>query len=90
MPTPEESAYHARTSGGRLRGRFTADGAEVSPPLIWSAPPAKTQMLALVVEGRDAPALHPLIHAILWGIDRTEHSLSEGAVARQYRQRLDR
>lgn len=66
---------------GRLPDRFTADGAGISPPLIWNAPPAGTQMLALVVEDPDAPAPHPLIHAILWGIDPTEHGLAEGALA---------
>lgn len=68
-------------AGGRLPDRFTADGAGVSPPLIWDAPPAGTKMLALVVEDPDAPAPHPLIHAILWGIDPTERGLAEGALA---------
>lgn len=68
-------------AGGRLPDRFTADGAGVSPPLIWNAPPADTEMLALVVEDPDAPAPHPLIHAILWGIDPAERSLAEGALA---------
>jgi Raf kinase inhibitor-like YbhB/YbcL family protein len=67
-------------AGGRLPDRFTADGAGVSPPLIWDASPAGTQMLALVVEDADAPAPHPLIHAILWNIDPNEHSLAEGAL----------
>ncbi|WP_303759007.1 YbhB/YbcL family Raf kinase inhibitor-like protein [Sphingobium yanoikuyae] len=68
-------------AGGRLPDRFTADGAGVSPPLIWDAPPAGTQMLALVVEDPDAPAPNPLIHAILWGIEPAQHSLTEGALA---------
>lgn len=68
-------------AGGRLPDRFTADGAGVSPPLIWDAPPAGTQMLALVVEDPDAPAPNPLIHAILWGIEPAQHSLAEGALA---------
>ncbi|AXB79016.1 YbhB/YbcL family Raf kinase inhibitor-like protein [Novosphingobium sp. P6W] len=66
---------------GRLPDRFTADGGGVSPPLIWDTPPTGTKMLALVVEDPDAPAPHPLIHAILWGIDPTERSLAEGALA---------
>ncbi|WP_395331905.1 YbhB/YbcL family Raf kinase inhibitor-like protein [Novosphingobium sp. BL-8H] len=71
----------AFAAGGRLPDRFTADGAGLSPPLIWNAPPAGTQMLALVVEDPDAPAPHPLTHAILWSIDPTEHSLAEGALS---------
>lgn len=65
---------------GRLPDRFTADGPGISPPLIWAAPPTGTKMLALIVEDPDAPAPHPLVHAIVWGIDPDERSLAEGAL----------
>ncbi len=34
---------------------FTCDGADRSPALSWTAPPAKTQSLTLIVEDPDAP-----------------------------------
>lgn len=69
-------------NGGRMPARFTADGEGVSPPLVWGAVPDGTASLALIVEDPDAPALHPLVHAIVWGLPASERRLAEGAVAR--------
>ena len=70
----------AFADGGRLPERFTADGAGVSPPLVWGPLPHATQSLALIVEDPDAPALQPLVHAIVWGIPGDTHRLAEGAI----------
>lgn len=66
---------------GRLPPRFTADGDGVSPPLLWSAPPAGTAALALIVEDADAPTPQPLVHAIVWHIAADRLRLAEGAIA---------
>jgi len=71
----------AFADGARLPERFTADGDGVSPPLLWDAPPDGTAAFALVVEDADAPAPHPLVHAILWRIDPGERRLPEGALS---------
>ncbi len=68
--------------GGRLPLRFTADGDGISPPLIWGEVPAGTTSLALIVEDPDAPALQPLVHALLWNLPADERSLAEGAIAK--------
>lgn len=68
-------------NGGRLPERFTADGAGASPPLNWSAPPAGTTRLALIVEDADAPAPRPLVHAIVWGLAPDAGGLADGAIA---------
>jgi hypothetical protein len=70
----------AFANGARLPVRFTADGNGVSPPLLWSAPPQGTAMLALLVEDADAPASQPLVHAIVWGIPAQAGRLDEGAI----------
>lgn len=64
----------------RMPPRFTADGAGVSPPLVWNAPPSATVALALIVEDADAPAPQPLVHAILWGIEADAGRLAEGDI----------
>lgn len=66
--------------GGRLPPRFTADGEGMSPPLLWSAPPAGTRSLALIVEDADAPSPQPLVHAIVWNIPAEARRLEEGAI----------
>ncbi|MEN2787834.1 YbhB/YbcL family Raf kinase inhibitor-like protein [Sphingomonas qilianensis] len=66
--------------GGRLPPRFTADGAGVSPPLVWGPAPEGTALLALLVEDADAPARSPLVHAIVWGLPADSGRLEEGAI----------
>lgn len=70
----------AFADGARLPERFTADGAGVSPPLVWGDPPAGTTALALIVEDPDAPARTPLVHAIIWGLPADAGRLAEGTI----------
>ena len=72
----------AFADGARLPDRFTADGVGVSPPLVWSMLPENTHRLALLVEDADAPALQPLVHAVVWGLPADTHRLAEGAIVR--------
>lgn len=72
----------AFADGGRLPDRFTADGPGISPPLIWGKLPDGTARLALLVEDADAPALQPLVHAVVWGMAADTHRLAEGAIVR--------
>ena len=70
----------AFADGARLPGRFTADGAGVSPPLGWRDPPPGTASLALLVEDADSPTPQPLVHAVIWGLPAQAGSLAEGAI----------
>ena len=63
--------------------RHTCDGEDRSPPLSWSAPPAGTGSLALVLDDPDAPGGR-FIHWLAWGIPRTPVGLARG---RQHRWR---
>lgn len=75
-----ELSSPAFADGARLPERFTADGAGVSPPLIWGNLPAETLSLALLVEDPDAPAPNPLVHALIWNLPPGERRLAEGAI----------
>lgn len=46
----------AFADGGPIPRAHTCDGADMSPPLVWSGVPDTTQSLALIVEDPDAPA----------------------------------
>jgi Raf kinase inhibitor-like YbhB/YbcL family protein len=70
----------AFADGGRLPLRFTADGEGVSPPLLWNGVPDAARSLALIVEDPDAPALQPLVHAIVWSLPPGNGGLAEGAI----------
>lgn len=41
--------------GGEIPSRFTCEGADISPALEWTEPPAGTQSFALIVDDPDAP-----------------------------------
>ena len=70
----------AFADGARLPERFTADGAGVSPPLVWGPLPEGTAALALLVEDADAPAPQPLVHAVVWSMPSDAGRLEEGAI----------
>lgn len=78
---PIDLSSPAFANGDRLPPRFTADGAGISPPLVWGQLPAATAGVALIVEDPDAPALQPLVHAIVWNIAAGDHRLAEGAIS---------
>lgn len=42
-------------AGGAIPMRYTCDGAGISPPLRWTAPPPQTAWLSLTVFDPDAP-----------------------------------
>jgi Raf kinase inhibitor-like YbhB/YbcL family protein len=71
----------AFADGARLPERFTADGAGVSPPLVWGDVPPETSSLVLLVEDADAPTPSPLVHALVWNLPPSERRLEEGAIS---------
>ena len=69
----------AFADGEALDPSFTAAEEDaVAPPLEWSAPPAGTQELALVVEDPDVPAGQPFCHWLVWGLAPQKGQLLEG------------
>lgn len=74
-------------AGGAIPARYTCKGDDASPPLNWSAPPAGTAELALVVDDPDAPG-GTFVHWVLSGIPASMRGLASGEVpvaARQAR-----
>jgi Raf kinase inhibitor-like YbhB/YbcL family protein len=65
---------------GRLPTRYTADGDGISPPLDWDAVPDGTDSVAIFVEDADSPTPHPLVHAIVVGLEKSVEFLDEGAL----------
>ena len=63
-----------------IPARYTADGPGLSPPLQWIGVPRDAASLVLIVEDADAPTPHPLVHAIVIGLDGADGALAEGAL----------
>ncbi len=60
---------------------FTCDGANISPPLAWTAPPEGTQSLALVVDDPDAPR-GTWVHWVVYNLPPTARQLPEAVAPR--------
>ncbi|MGC2182807.1 MAG: YbhB/YbcL family Raf kinase inhibitor-like protein [Terriglobales bacterium] len=63
--------------GGDIPRKFTCDGADVSPELLWTEPPAGTQSFTLIADDPDAPA-GTWTHWVLYDLPATVTSLAEG------------
>jgi len=63
--------------GGRVPSQYTCDGADTSPQLSWSAPPAGTKSFALIMADPDAPG-GTFVHWVLYDIPVATRELPAG------------
>jgi Raf kinase inhibitor-like YbhB/YbcL family protein len=63
-------------NGANIPKKFTCDGADVSPELHWSSPPAGTQSFALIADDPDAP-VGTWTHWVLFDLPAETTSLPE-------------
>jgi Raf kinase inhibitor-like YbhB/YbcL family protein len=63
--------------GGTIPGKYTCDGADVSPPLKWNALPTGTKSLALICDDPDAP-VGTWVHWVFYDIPAETEGLPEG------------
>jgi hypothetical protein len=73
-----EIASPVFSSGSAIPLRYTADGADVSPPLEWTAVPASAVELCLIVDDPDAPRTDPWVHWLVYTIPADSTGLPEG------------
>ncbi|MET3132982.1 Raf kinase inhibitor-like YbhB/YbcL family protein [Oxalobacteraceae bacterium GrIS 1.11] len=70
-------------SGQDIPARYTADGANISPPLYWSGVPPGTRSLALIVDDPDAPdpaaPRRTWVHWLVFNIPPDSSGFPEGA-----------
>jgi Raf kinase inhibitor-like YbhB/YbcL family protein len=75
----------AFAEGSEIPTRYTCDGDDVSPPLAWSAPPAGTKSVALIVDDPDAPDPKApkvtWVHWVLYNLTPTASGLPEAVAA---------
>jgi Raf kinase inhibitor-like YbhB/YbcL family protein len=79
-PTPSAPAgslvlsSSAFAAGGSIPQRYTCDADDVSPPLLWTDPPAGTRSFALVMDDPDAGGFR---HWLVYDIPATARALPE-------------
>src|ERR1700677_1041367 len=67
FPPPSPAFNHGAPIPEKHRGRLR--GANISPALDWTQPPAGTVELLLIVQDPDVPIGKPATHALTLGID---------------------
>ena len=72
-----ELTSDAFTHGGAIPSAHTCDGEDRSPALAWTAPPAGTKDLALIVDDPDAP-MGRWVHWVVYHLSPSIRRLPEG------------
>jgi hypothetical protein len=70
---------HGTPLPDKYRGRLR--GANISPALAWTAPPAGTVELVLIAQDPDVPVGKPATHALTLGIDPALGGIPENGLA---------
>lgn len=72
----------AFTQKGEIPSRYTCDGLNISPSLIWAGMPLATKSMCLIVDDPDAPdpaaPQQTWVHWLLYNIPAKAHGLTEG------------
>ena len=66
----------AFTPGADIPRKFSCQGSDMSPALVWTDPPAGTQSLVLIVDDPDAPA-GTWVHWVLYDLPPSPRRLEE-------------
>ena len=53
--------------GGKIPGKYTCDGMDISPPLAWTSGPGGTKTFALICDDPDAP-MGTWVHWVLFNL----------------------
>ena len=71
-------------SGGEIPSRYTCEGEDVSPPLVWTGVPDTARSLVLIIDDPDAPDPKApkmiWVHWVLYNIPPDVSGLPEGIV----------
>jgi Raf kinase inhibitor-like YbhB/YbcL family protein len=79
-PIPFELTSPAFVHGDPIPVKFSCDGENISPELVWGDPPEGTQSFVLIFDDPDAPG-GTWIHWVLYNIPAEARGLAEGITA---------
>jgi Raf kinase inhibitor-like YbhB/YbcL family protein len=65
--------------GGAIPQKYTGEGRDVSPPLIWEGLPDETKEIALICDDPDAPTPNPWVHWVVYKIRADVMGFREGS-----------
>lgn len=70
----------AFADGGMIPGKYTAGGADISPPLRWEGVPGGTVSIAIICDDPDAP-MGTWVHWVIWNLPGDIGELAEDVPA---------
>jgi len=73
---PFELTSTAFAHGESIPRKYTCDGEDISPPLLWGDPPQGTQSFALIADDPDAP-MGTWVHWVLYNLSAESRALPE-------------
>ena len=73
----------AFVEGGMIPGKYTCDGADVSPPLKWDSLPDGTKSLVLICDDPDAP-MGTWVHWVYYDIPAKAKELPEKIISDEH------
>jgi hypothetical protein len=83
---PPAKTFKLETSafapGGEIPKKFTCQGADVSPALTWSEPPAGMKSFVLIADDPDAP-MGTFVHWVVYDLPATARRLPEALPGNQ-------
>ena len=74
----------AFVDGGNIPIKYSCDGDDISPPLIFENIPNGTESLVLIVDDPDAPGDDPYVHWVVYDLSPDTVGLEEDAVFEGY------
>ena len=63
---------------GPIPRKYTGDGEDISPPLVWAGVPDGTESIALICDDPDAPTPTPWVHWVIYNLPGDLTGLAEG------------
>lgn len=75
-----ELTSSAFRNGEAIPSKYTCDGQDISPPLMWQGAPEKTRSFALICDDPDAP-VGTWVHWVAYNLPASAKSLPEGVTA---------
>jgi Raf kinase inhibitor-like YbhB/YbcL family protein len=79
----EEQAFQVSSTAfepnGAIPKKYTGEGQNISPPLMWTGLPEGTKEIALICDDPDAPRAEPFVHWVAYKIPANLTGLPEGS-----------
>ena len=73
------------TNGGEIPAKYTCEGADIAPPLVWEGLPEQARSLVLIIDDPDAPdpkaPKMTWVHWVVYNIPPDTTAFSEGATS---------